>query len=484
MLVFDFGGGTLDLSLLEVEGQTFTVKAVSGNTHLGGRDFDEVLMQLCLERFDRSGQTTIESLDKGKCHELRMACQEAKCNLSESEKTEVYLDNFHKGKVLEVNITRLDLEAKCQGLLDQILEPIEDVLDQTQRNPRDIDDILLIGGSSSIPAVKRKITAFFGKVPLQGVSPLEAVTKGATIIAGQIKGGCGMSIIRDLAVHDICAVPIGVGVAAARMWVIIPAGSQLPAEGTSRFVTAFPNQKVVPFDVLEGSWLMTKRNRRLGSFTIRGIPPAEAREESVSVTFGLSHDRILTVTAVVLSQGTTTHLEVQKVGCLFGAEETRRSPAERRRERALDRQEYDESDRRTALAELVKNLGTFFEEEPGRNAQFRGKISQSTQNELLRLVRSKLPSNPGGAPSRDDVQNAYDRVQDRLGSYFVEHRGGIPKWLKCYSQAEALRDSDPPCKSKHFEDEERLLHGTRTGRVSARRTSGRLSAGLKHNTWE
>jgi molecular chaperone DnaK (HSP70) len=424
VLVFDFGGGTLDVSLVDIDGISCTVRAVGGDPHLGGRDIDELLMQLCLDRFDPSGRTTIERLKPRKHHALRVACEDAKCDLSENLRTSVFVEELDGDRDLDLRITREDLEAKCRGLFDRILKPVEAVLEQGHTRKECIDDIILIGGSSAIPAVKSAIERLLGKTPFSGLSPLEAVAKGTAIIAGQLTDGRG-----SFAFRDICPLSLGIKLSGGVMSVLIEAGAPLPATGSSKFCISLHNQTSGLCEIFEGPWRMTHRNRLLVSFLVEGIPMAEAGEEQVEVTFHLDRSRILTASAVVLSRGTSTHLKVAKFGSLVETAMMIRTEAERERERAIDEQEARDAENTATLRDLITNLETFFDEETTRNSKFATEIPPQMRRAILEFVRDELPERMGGAPSQATVMTVFEQVRKDLDRYLSLHRGHFPPWL-------------------------------------------------------
>jgi molecular chaperone DnaK (HSP70) len=287
----------------------------------------------------------------------------------------------------------------------------------------------MIGGSSLIPWVKTTIETFMGKRSLQGVSPLESVIKGAIIMAAKVKDGRDIPEIRDLALHDICPLSLGTDMTGDRMSVIIQAGSPLPAIGSRIFRTAVRNQTALTVDIFEGPYLTTTRNRLIASFDIRGIPPADAEEAQIEVMFRLDLNRILTATAVVVSQGTTAGLTVTKRGHLNEMGQAQFTESERQREKEIDEREHDEVGRKVALQHLARNLETFFDEEPSKNPRFDEMVSEQMRRELLEFVRARVPGSDGFVPSREAVSAVFERVQGTLRGYFAIHRNGIPSWL-------------------------------------------------------
>jgi L1 cell adhesion molecule like protein len=332
VIIFDLGGGTLDVSLMTIEHKKYAVQAVSGDSHLGGRDFDQRLMQLCVRSFDTTGRVQLANLNQRNYHKLRARCKEAKCELSDSEQTIVYIEDFHGGQDLDVHVTRTLLEAECRDLFARMLDPVEEVLDFAEKTVREIDEVLLIGGGSVMPNVRQILARYFQKQPFFGVNPLEAVAKGATIIAGTLKSGLNIREIQDIEWFDICALPLGVEMVGSRMCQMIPHGMRLPARGQSQFFTVVHNQTSITFSVFEGPWMMTNRNRQLGSFTVNCIPTKTAH--------------------------------------LFSAQRARRTLEERAAQRTLDAREYDESSRKITIENLAMNFRSFLEQEPRKNSEF------------------------------------------------------------------------------------------------------------------
>jgi molecular chaperone DnaK (HSP70) len=356
VLVFDFGGGTLDLSLVELASNCVTVRAVSGDAHLGGRDFDDVLMQLCLARFDPSGRTTVKTITKEQLHLLRMGCENGKRELSDHEETRVVVRAFNSDVHLDVTVTRCEFEAKCQHLLNRIRPALEEVMRFGKIVALQIDEVILIGGSSSIPAVRTIIKRFFDKPLLLRTPHLEAVAQGATIIAGNMMGRTGIRRIDELQFQDICPLSIGLRCDGDRMKVIIPAGTKLPATVKRRMRTAHRNKTARVFHVYEGPWRMTKRNPRLATFRVESHPAAEAEDERAEITFNLDCNRILTVTAIVVSRGISTDLPVIKTACLGRTPGIERARVQSAVDQSTDEREWEEATRRTASA--AKNSRT------------------------------------------------------------------------------------------------------------------------------
>jgi molecular chaperone DnaK (HSP70) len=250
-------------------------------------------------------------------------------------------------------------------------------------------------------------------------------------MAGLIKGRTDIPDIEDLEFIDICPLAIGREMAGGRMAVLIPAGSRLPASGSERFYPALHDSTSLRISAFEGSWLMTSRNRLLGSFCIDLIPDRDAREEqAVSVKFDLSPDGILTATAVPLSGEATQSLTVRKVGCLIGRERSNQTAAERKSEQETDKQEYDEAGRRAAIESLATNLETFFREQTLRNPGFVHMVGRLARRDLLAIVRDQLPVNTGWVTSADEVRGVFHEVGCQLSFFFNHGTMEFPPWLQ------------------------------------------------------
>jgi molecular chaperone DnaK (HSP70) len=433
VLVFDFGGGTLDVSLLSIQGKSYSVLAVSGDPSLGGRDFDARLMDLCLEKFQKTGTSRFDPKDPGNARrltQLRACCEEAKCDLSDSLRADVVIDDFYAGKDLVVQITRKAFESKCEDLFEKILDPIEEVLANSDKKVGDIDDIILIGGSSGIPRVRVLLTRFFGKPPFPGVNPLEAVAKGATIMAAACIGGGAIPKFLNVTCTEICPLPLGVEIVGGRMAVMIRRGHRLPVISHSEpFFTTRHNQTSIDFDVYEGPWLMVRRNRKLGSFQVTGIPPAEANEEPVLVEFHIDRDGVLHVAAKVVSTAAQTNLVVRKTGNLFSRDRVKRTLAEREAEKEIDIREYDEAGRKTTLELLADNFAKFMAKELKKGQDFDRHVPLAERRRLQDLIDELLPKIPGYFPTKEQIQNLRTQLQDGIRKYVALKRKGMPAWL-------------------------------------------------------
>jgi L1 cell adhesion molecule like protein len=433
VLVFDFGGGTLDISVLTIQGKCYTVLAVDGDSHLGGRNIDARLIDFCLKEFGKGGRSTFDPKDPAnarKLSQLKARCEDAKIELSDSLRAEVFIEDFHAGRDLDVRIGRADLERKCEDLFDRLVDPIEGALANCDKMVEEIDDIILLGGSSLIPRVKEILTRFFGKTPYPGINPLEAVARGATIMAVASVSGGEFPDFQSVTCQDICPLALGVKIEGERMSVIIRAGAKLPVPPQSgTFYTVRHNQTSIAFNVYEGPWLMVRRNRKLGSFTVDGIPPAEAEEEQVKVQITVERDGVLHATARVVSGTKETTLVVQKTGSLFSAGRVKRTVAEREAEKEADIREYDEATRKTTIEGMAINFRQFMEQELSKGAVFARYLPLSERQRLQSLIDQLLPATLGRIPTNEQIEAVRVHLRNGIRKYVTLKKNGMPAWL-------------------------------------------------------
>ncbi|AEH45073.1 chaperone protein DnaK [Thermodesulfatator indicus DSM 15286] len=299
--VFDLGGGTFDISILEIGEGVFEVKATSGDTFLGGEDFDMRLVDYIAEEFKKEHGIDLRQ-DRMALQRLKEAAEKAKIELSTVQETEINLPfitaDASGPKHLVMKITRAKLESLCQDLLDRLEEPCRIAMKDAGITPQDIDEVLLVGGMTRMPAVQRKVKEIFGKEPVKGVNPDEVVAMGAAIQAGVLKGE-----VKDVLLLDVTPLSLGIETLGGVFTVIIPRGTTIPTRKSQIFTTAADNQTSVTIHVLQGERPMAKDNKSIARFELVGIPPAPRGVPQIEVTFDIDADGILNVTAKDLATG-------------------------------------------------------------------------------------------------------------------------------------------------------------------------------------
>jgi L1 cell adhesion molecule like protein len=297
VLIFDLGGGTFDVSLLTIEDGIFEVKATAGDTHLGGEDFDERLMEHCIKEFKRNNSGKDVTASDRSMRRLRTACERAKRTLSGSATAQVEIDSLFEGIDFNSTISRARFEDLCGDYFRNCLKPVERVLREAKMAKSDVDEVVLVGGSTRIPKIQSLIKNFFnGKEPCKANNPDEAVAYGAAVQAAVLHGNGG-SIADEVLLIDVTPLSLGIETAGQIMTKIIDANSAIPCKKTQTFSTYKDNQPAVTIQVFEGERAMTRDNHKLGSFNLSGIAPAPRGVPQIEVTFDMDSNGILNVSA-------------------------------------------------------------------------------------------------------------------------------------------------------------------------------------------
>jgi len=299
--VFDLGGGTFDISILEIGEGVFEVKATAGDTFLGGEDFDMRIVDYIAEEFKKEHGIDLRK-DKMALQRLKEAAEKAKIELSSTLETEINLPfitaDASGPKHLVMKLTRAKLESLVEDLIDKLEEPCRIAMQDAGITPKDISEVILVGGMTRMPKVQQKVKEIFGKEPVKGVNPDEVVAMGAAIQAGVLKGE-----VKDVLLLDVTPLSLGIETLGGVFTVIIPRGTTIPTRRSQIFTTAADNQTAVTIHVLQGERPMAKDNKSIARFDLVGIPPAPRGVPQIEVTFDIDADGILHVTAKDLGTG-------------------------------------------------------------------------------------------------------------------------------------------------------------------------------------
>ena len=306
--VYDLGGGTFDISILELGEGVFEVKATNGDTHLGGDDFDEVIVGYIASEFKKENTVDLRA-DKQALQRVRDAAEKAKIELSAADEVEInqpYITQKDGQPMhLTMKLTRAKLENLVSDLIEKTMKPVSDCLKDAKLDPHDIDEVILVGGMTRMPKVVETVKNFFEKDPNKSVNPDEVVAIGAAIQAGVLGGE-----VKDILLLDVTPLTLAIETLGGVATPMIPRNTTVPTSKTETFSTAADNQTQVQIVVTQGERPMSADNKTLGTFTLDGIPPAPRGVPQIEVTFDMDASGILTVTAKDKATGKTTNIKI------------------------------------------------------------------------------------------------------------------------------------------------------------------------------
>ena len=433
IVVFDLGGGTFDVSILEIGDGVFEVKSTNGDTHLGGEDFDNVIVNFLCDEFKKESGVDIRT-DAAAMQRVKDEAEKAKKELSSATSTDINLPFLSADadgpKHFEFTLTRAKMEELVSPLLERLAEPVEKALKDAKLEAKDIDEVVMVGGMTRMPAVVEKVKSLFNKEPMQGVNPDEVVAIGAAIQGGVLQGD-----VKDVLLLDVTPLTLGIETMGGVRTPLIDRNTTIPTSKSEVFSTASDNQPQVEIHVLQGEREFAKDNKSLGRFILDGIAPAPRGVPQIEVTFNLDANGILNVTAKDKGTGKEQSITIQNSGNM-SKDDIAKAQKEAELHADEDKKKREAIDARNHLENAIYQAEKMPDE-------YKDKISDEDKETIKKAVATAKEVLKDETADQEKTETAMKELNDKI----------MPIGAKMYEQA-SKDDTKADSKSKSSDNDE------------------------------